>query len=138
MTRLPTRLLTVAALTAFAWNAQASIADDAGVGLQSNEWRLVSLGLDPVPSAAPTLSLGDDGLVGGYTGCNMVKSTYSSDGKELMFGPIGQTRKYCAAAFQTERAYVAMLDSVRGYHIENDVLVLTGRNGETLATFEAK
>jgi heat shock protein HslJ len=138
MTRLPIRLLTVAALTAFAWNAQASIAQDAGAGLQASQWRLVSIGRDPVTASTPTLRLSESGMVGGSTGCNTVKATYSSDGDNLMFGPIGQTRKYCAAAFETERAYVAMLGDVRGYHIENGTLVLTGGNGETLATFAAE
>jgi len=137
MTRLPIRLFTVAALTAFAWTAHASIAQDAGAGLQASEWRLVSIGRDPVTAATPTLRLSENGMVGGSTGCNTVKATYSSDGANLKFGPIGQTRKYCAAVFETERAYVAMLGDVRGYHIENGSLILTGGNGETLATFAA-
>lgn len=137
MTRLPIRLFTVAALTAIAWTAQASIAQDAGAGLQASEWRLVSIGRDSVTASTPTLRLGENGMVGGSTGCNVVKATYSSDGANLVFGPIGQTRKYCAAVFQTERAYVAMLGDVRGYHIENGTLILTGGNGETLATFTA-
>lgn len=138
MTRLSLRLSALAALTVFAWNAQASVAQDAGAGLQSTEWRLVSIGLDPVASAVPTLHLGMDGSVGGSTGCNIVKATYNSDGASLVFGPIGQTRKYCAAAFETERAFVAMLGDVRGYHIADGELVLTGGNGETLATFQPK
>ena len=137
MTRLSLRMLALVALTSFAWNAQASIAEDAGAGLQDTEWRLVSLGLDPVTAATPVLQLSANGLVGGSTGCNIVKATYNSDGATLVFGPIGQTRKYCAAAFQTERAYVAMLDKVRGYQIENGTLVLLGGNGETLARFDA-
>jgi heat shock protein HslJ len=137
MARLPIRLFTVAALTASGWTAQASVAQEASAGLQSSEWRLVSIGRDPVTAATPTLRLGDNGLVGGSTGCNTVKATYSSDGGNLTFGPIGQTRKYCAAVFQAERAYVAMLGDVRGYQIENGTLILTGGNGETLATFAA-
>jgi heat shock protein HslJ len=138
MTPMPLRLLALAALTSFAWNAHASIAQDAGAGLPGTEWRLVSLGLDPVTGSTPTLRLEANGLVGGSTGCNTVKATYTSDGATLAFGPIGQTRKYCAAAFATERAYVAMLDDVRGFVLDGSTLVLTGGNGETLATFQAK
>jgi heat shock protein HslJ len=138
MTRFSLRLISLAALTVLAWNAQASVAEDAGAGLQSTEWRLVSIGLDPITSAVPTLRLGMDGTVGGSTGCNFVKATYQSDGASLTFGPIGQTRKYCAAAFETERAYVAMLEDVRGYRIEEGELVLTGGNGEALAIFRAE
>ena len=137
MTRLPIRLLAIAAFTAFAWTANASIAQDAGAGLQSGEWRLVSIGLDPITASQPTLRLAENGMVGGSTGCNTVKATYNSDGANLVFGPIGQTRKNCAAVFRTERAYVAMLGDVRGYTLEGDVLLLTGRNGETLAVFRA-
>jgi putative lipoprotein len=77
-------------------------------------------------------------MVGGSTGCNVVKATFASDGGELTFGPIATTRKYCAAAFATERAYVAMLEDVRGYQIVDGKLLLTGGNGETLATFRAQ
>jgi heat shock protein HslJ len=137
MTGTSLRLCALAALTAFAWNAHASVAQDAGAGLQATEWRLVSLGLDPIGATVPVLRLGDNGTVGGSTGCNMVKATYASDGASLTFGAIGQTRKYCAAAFATERAYVAMLEDVRGYRIADGLLTLTGGNGETLATFRA-
>ena len=138
MIRQSLRLIAAAAMTAVAFGAQASIADDIGGGLQSTEWRLVAIGLNPVTAAhLPTLHLNADGSVGGSTGCNTVKSTYNSDGSNLVFGPVGQTRKYCAAAFETERLFVGLLDKVRGYEIDNGTLKLTGFNGEVLATFRA-
>lgn len=138
MKRLPTYLAAVAALAAFACNAHASVAQDASAGLQDTQWQLVSIGLNPVTAATPTLHLGDNGSVGGSTGCNVIRASYTTDDGSLKFGPIGTTRKYCAAAFTTERAYVAMLEDVRGYHIDDGVLTLTGGNGETLAIFRGE
>lgn len=137
MTRLSLGLAALA-ISAFACTAHASVAQDASAGLQDTRWQLVAIGLNPVASAVPTLHLGQNGMVGGSTGCNVVKATFASDGGELTFGPIATTRKYCAAAFATERAYVAMLEDVRGYQIVDGKLLLTGGNGETLATFRAQ
>ena len=137
MTRSILRLTALAALTSFAWHAQASVAQDVSAGLDGNSWQLVSMGHDPIDTNQPRLTLGANGAVSGSTGCNIVKATYQADGSELTFGPIGTTRKYCAAAWQTEHAFLMMLDKVRGYEVDNGTLVLTGGNGEALATFRA-
>ena len=137
MTRISLGLAALA-ISAFTCAAHASVAQDASAGLQDTKWQLVSIGLDPITTSAPTLHLGHNGMVGGSTGCNIVKATYASEGGELTFGPIATTRMYCAAAFATERAYVAMLEDVRGYQIADGELILTGGNGEALATFAAR
>ena len=137
MTRSLLRLTALAALTSFAWNAQASVAQDINAGLDSNSWQLVSMGHDAIDTNQPRLVLGANGSVSGSTGCNIVKATYQADGSDLTFGPIGTTRKYCAAVWQTEHAFLMMLEDVRGYEVENGTLTLTGGNGEALATFRA-
>lgn len=128
----------LASTMALSWGAQASIAQDADTGLlQSTEWHLVSMNTGPVAGGEPLLRLSADGSVGGSTGCNAVRAGYLVDGSAIEFGPIGTTRKFCQAAWETERAFLAMLPQVRGYEIDNGILILTGAGGETLAEFRA-
>lgn len=128
----------LASTIAVSWGAHASIAQDAGTGpLQSAEWHLVSMGSTPIVGGNPLLRLSADGSVGGSTGCNVVRAGYLVDGSAIEFGPIGTTRKFCQAAWETERAFLAMLPQVRGYEIQNGTLILTGAGGETLAEFRA-
>ncbi len=134
MNRLSLRLFAASALIAFAWNAQASIAGDAA-SLQGTEWRLETINNHPIANGQPRLELGTNGTVAGSTGCNAIRSTYALDDGSLNLGAIGTTRKYCRAVWETERAFLEMLDNVRGYTIDGDTLTLTGLNGETLATF---
>ena len=137
MKRMSLKLIALALLMASTWTAQASVAGDAGVGLQSTEWRLTTIGGEPVTAGIPMIRLSSDGGLAGSTGCNMVKSTYALDGSSLSFGPIGTTRKYCRAVRETERAFLAVLAEARGFAIDGGTLILTGGNGETLAAFRA-
>ena len=134
MTRLSIRLFAVSALTAFAWNAQASIAGDSST-LQDTQWRLETINNHPIANGQPMLELEADGTVAGSTGCNSIKSTYALENGSLNLGAVGTTRKFCRAVWETERAFLKMLDDVRGYEVDGNVLVLTGLNGEALATF---
>ena len=127
----------LAATIATSWNAQASIAQDAAAGLSDTEWHLVSIGNTAVTGSDPQLRLAADGTVGGSTGCNMMRAGYTSDGGSLEFGPIGTTRKFCHGAWETERAFLSMLEDVRGYTISGGTLTLTGGNGEVLAEFNS-
>lgn len=127
----------LAAAIATSWNAQASIAQDAAAGLSDTEWHLVSLGNMQITGSDPQLHLAADGTVGGSTGCNMVRAGYTADGASLEFGPIGTTRKFCHSVWETERAFLAMLEDVRGYSIADGTLTLTGLNGEALAEFRS-
>jgi heat shock protein HslJ len=91
----------------------------------------------PPSGGTPTLRLGESGGLAGSTGCNVLKSTYAADGQSLSFGPIGTTRKYCRAAWDTERAFLSVLAKVHGYAVDGNTLTLSGGNGKTLAEFEA-
>ena len=141
MTRTSLRILAVVAIMASASAAEASLAGDADEGLQATEWRLVAIVdhavVTPPSGGTPTLRLGEGGGLAGSTGCNTLKSTYAVNGQSLSFGPIGTTRKYCSAAWDTERAFLSVLAKVRGYAVDGNTLVLSGGNGETLAEFEA-
>ena len=134
MNQLSLRLFAASALIAFAWNAQASIADDA-TSLQGREWQLETINSHPVANGQPVLELDVNGTVAGSTGCNSIRSTYALDNGSLNLGAVGTTRKFCRAVWETERAFLEMLDNVRGYEVDGNVLVLTGLNGEALATF---
>jgi heat shock protein HslJ len=136
MTRAYLKPLALAALMASTWTAEASVAGDADAGLEATKWQLVTIGHQAITTDVPTLRLGADGALSGSTGCNVLKSTYSVDGPALTFGPIGTTRKYCRAVWETERAFLAVLGKVRGFAVDGNTLILSGGNGETLAAFK--
>ena len=137
------RLATLGALTMLvggAWTAAASVAQDAGAGLLSTEWRLTALNgtpfVQPPNFGHPSFELADNRL-SGSTGCNSIRSGYPLDGQSLTFGVVMTTKKYCRAGFETEQAFLSALKNARGYEIVGDTLVLTGADGSPLAEFAA-
>lgn len=138
MKSLSRRIAAVTALAstlALPLGAEASIAQDAGPDvLHATEWHLVSMGGQEI-AGDPQLRLSADGTVGGSTGCNLVRAGYLVEGTSIEFGPVGTTRKFCNASWETERAFLAMMHQVRGYEISNGTLILTDAGGATLAEF---
>jgi heat shock protein HslJ len=110
---------------------------DATTELPGTAWTLVDLdGAEPVGTTVPTIAFTDDGGVTGTTGCNTFNGEVTIDGGELTLGPLATTRMACAdpAAGEQEQAYLAALESVTGYTIDDQGrLVLTG---DASLTFE--
>ncbi|HEX5619755.1 MAG TPA: META domain-containing protein [Solirubrobacteraceae bacterium] len=100
-------------------------------GAQSFEdiaWTLVA---PAGPSATFT-----DGKVGGSTGCNQFGASYTQDGDALTIGEIVSTQMACGSkADAVERAYLAALERVASWRLEQDQLTLADADGRALLHF---
>ncbi len=79
-----------------------------------NDERIIT----PRNADAFTLSFSEDGNFSVTTDCNAGFGTYTRDGTQLMFGPIGLTKKFCEGA--QEQEFVQMLEHTSGYHFSPD------------------
>ncbi|HXV33346.1 MAG TPA: META domain-containing protein [Gaiellaceae bacterium] len=99
--------------------------------LEGTEWILVS-GVDAPEDAVPTLTL-EDGLAGGFSGCNTYRGPYELDGDSISLGPLAGTLIGCPGPeADTEAAYLAALEDVDGWAIEGGELVLSSGGDEAL------
>jgi heat shock protein HslJ len=109
--------------------------------VDNREWALVGLGEVAAPLGAggrpatiqfdPTTSRAT-----GFAGCNRYSAGYTLAGDSLTFGPAISTKMACADGDELERAYLAMLPSIRSYALSDSTLILNGPDGP-LARFRA-
>jgi heat shock protein HslJ len=77
-----------------------------------------------------------DGTVSGSTGCNRYSAPYTLDGSDLALGQVASTNMAClGAADATEREFLAALDRVAGWRVENGELTLEDEDGGELLRF---
>lgn len=88
-----------------------------------------------VVDAVVTLDFVAGGRLTGETGCNSFNGPYRSDGDALSIGPLAVTRAACpdSARAAMETAYLAALDRVETYRIDEHVLTLLGSDDRVLA-----
>jgi heat shock protein HslJ len=103
----------------------------AGGGLKG-AWNVVSIGAAPV--SGPTFTLEGD-KVSGFGGCNRFGGSVKVEGDTLRLGPLAATRMACDQ-LAVEQSYFDALESVRGYSIDGDKLVLTSESGAALVTLK--
>jgi heat shock protein HslJ len=84
--------------------------------------------------AAPPSATFDGGRVAGSTGCNQFGGRYTVDGPALELGDLAMTAMGCPPPTDAvEQAYVAALERVRAWRMENEELVLLdGEEAELL------
>jgi heat shock protein HslJ len=51
---------------------------------------------DPDPRTLPRLEFAAGGRVSGYSGCNMMSSSYVEEAGGVRFGPVMATKRFCA------------------------------------------
>jgi heat shock protein HslJ len=109
----------------------------ASAPLYGTTWALVPLN-GPVPEPAVPLNVqaaqlrfeAEPARVSGSTGCNRLTGGYTVDGGRLSFSAPAATRRACLdEAMETEQAFLAGLDKVRGWRIEGALLLLTDAAG---------
>lgn len=102
--------------------------------LAGTEWLLVSLqGKAPIGGRRPTTEF-DEGVFGGWTGCNSYGSFAASVKDETNMTTIG-----CSKSIRRqEKAFVGGLDASRTYRLEGDRLKLRDGTGGTVLDFEKK
>lgn len=106
------------------------------------EWALVTLG----DSAAPLGSSGKRATIrfdsaasraAGFAGCNRYSAPYTMSADSLHFGLAISTKMACAQGDSLERAFLAIIPEVTGYHASDSTLTLVGPGG-ALAGFRAQ
>ena len=105
--------------------------DSDGPALEGTEWTLVS-GVDAPEDAVPTLTL-EEGLAGGFSGCNTYRGPYELDGDSISLGPLAGTLIGCPGPeADAEAAYLAALEDVDAWAVEGGELVLSTGGAEVL------
>ncbi|WFR81905.1 META domain-containing protein [Janthinobacterium rivuli] len=110
--------------------------------LTNTYWKLTQLDGTPVAMAPQQerevrITLTDDGKVTGFTGCNRVMGGYTVAGRTLRFTQLAGTRMACPPPLmQLESAVLANLNSVTGYQLEGEKLILL-KDGAPVARFES-
>ena len=113
------------------------VADDSSgmAGLAGTNWQVVALPGDAAyqpggEGEPPTLLFGDDGQVGGHSGCNRFFGPFRDSGDALAIGPLASTRMACPPPLMAlETAFLAALEATDGYRLEAGRLSLTGDGG---------
>ncbi|HXV95864.1 MAG TPA: META domain-containing protein [Gaiellaceae bacterium] len=105
--------------------------DSDSPALEGTEWTLVS-GVDAPEDAVPTLTL-EEGLAGGFSGCNTYRGPYELDGDSISLGPLAGTLIGCPGPeADTEAAYLAALEDVDAWAVDGGELVLSTGGDEVL------
>ena len=110
--------------------------------LTNTYWKLTELDGAPVTMVPEQerevrITLTDDGKVQGFTGCNRVMGGYTLTGTALRFTQLAGTRMACPPPLmQLESAVLANLNSVTGYQLEGEKLILL-KDGAPVARFES-
>lgn len=83
----------------------------------------------------PKLVIGKDHKFSGFTGCNQMNGDVFFEKGLLRFSNIATTRKFCSKD-NVEQEFIKTLKSVTTYKIENNRLILSNQNKQSL-TFNA-
>jgi heat shock protein HslJ len=104
--------------------------------LEGAPWVLrAGVDVDGWEAVAPTATFAD-GSVTGSSGCNRYTASYTVAGEALDIGPIASTRMACEPpADAVEHEYLAPLEQVAGWRLEDDELVLLDAGGAELLRY---
>lgn len=87
---------------------------------------------------AEITALFEDGQVSGSAGCNRYFGGYQVEGEKLTFDALGSTRMLCDdARNERETEFLTAMQSVEGYRLEGDRLILLDGEGNPLVEFSA-
>ena len=107
--------------------------------LAGTEWQLVSLGppgseANVVAGTTPTVNFGEDGRVGGSTGCNNYGGTYEVRGDTISIGRLVSTRRACLDqnANEQERRFLAALEAANRFRLSSDRLTIIADRGRSV------
>lgn len=110
--------------------------------LAGTDWRLVSLGpagaeTDVVTGTTVTAKFGEDGRVGGSTGCNSYGGTYDVRGDTISIGRLISTKRACLDqnANEQERRFLAALEGANRFRLSSDRLTILSDRGRTVLNF---
>ncbi len=99
-------------------------------------WRAEAIGGSGIVDGAEvTMMLGNDGKIGGRSGCNGYSANYQMTGDAIkILSPIIGTRMGCAPALMyQERAYLKLVESAVSVAAQTDgALIMTSADGNTV------
>jgi heat shock protein HslJ len=141
LTRIPLVLLLVIAPVL----VQAQVTRDLSTGqraLAGTNWRLASLGpsgseTDVVAGTTVTANFGEDGRIGGSTGCNSYGGTYEVRGDTLSIARLVSTRRACLDqnANEQERRFLSALEAANRFRLSSNRLTIFAERGRTVLNF---
>ena len=124
---------------------QAQASRDLSTGqrvLAGTNWRLVSLGppaaeTDIVAGTTVTANFGEDGRIGGSTGCNSYGGTYEVRGDTITIGRLVSTRRACLDqnANEQERGFLAALEAANRFRLSSNRLTVFADRGRSVLNF---
>ncbi len=93
-----------------------------------------------LPETEITAVFGEDGSLGGSSGCNNYNTSYEADGSNIKVNEmIAATMMMCPEpVMQQETAYLANLTAAATFEIAGDTLTLNDANGNPMAVFTAQ
>ncbi|MCU0627222.1 MAG: META domain-containing protein [Gemmatimonadaceae bacterium] len=112
-------------------------------GALDGEWRLARLAGSTIPADIPPVQWpslrfdAKEGAVAGAAGVNRYRAQYQRTGTDgITLSPGAMTRMAgMPEAMELESKYVAMLDKVRRFRMDNGQLVFLGEDGAELARY---
>ena len=136
------RLLPLAAAITLAAGCASTAPTSSKASLTNTYWKLVELdgarvAMTPEQEREVRITLDDNGKVTGFTGCNRVMGGYTVAAEVLRFTQLAGTRMMCPPpAMQLESAVLANLNSVTGFRIDGEQLILL-KDGAPVARYES-
>jgi heat shock protein HslJ len=119
----------------------ASTPDSAQAPLVGTEWLLNELhGEHLIHEESVTARFGADGMLEGLAGCNEYMTPYQTDGSEIAIDPnFDAGDNVCGEAIMAvESAYLATLQQVAAFEIEEAVLFMRDDNGSVTLVYDAR
>lgn len=101
-----------------------------------NQWIITSINNTPViGDNKATITFAEDNKVNGNASCNNFFGSYTQDDNKISFGPTASTKMLCMnAANEQETSFLQVLGNVSHYEIDDNKLILSGKNSSNLIT----
>jgi copper homeostasis protein (lipoprotein) len=105
---------------------------------EDRTWNLVQLGDMPVNApkdrpGAHLVLMSKDKRVAGSGGCNRIMGGYTLEGNTLKFSKMASTMMMCEDSMALEQSFLKALDTVTGWSIEGNTLLLKDASGQVVA-----
>ncbi len=103
--------------------------------LEGGEWQLIEMNGKPLPAQILVTLNFQEGQAGGRAPCNQYGAGYQQDGSHLSFEQVISTLMYCEDVMEYETEYLAALEGIRSFKLENDRLHLLDESGASVLVF---
>ena len=118
---------------------------DPPVALENTKWQATGVNTDRggvVSNKYTPLITAEfnNGKVSGNAGCNRFSSSYEINEKQLTFGPIATTKKYCTdeGIYVLEKQFLQAMEQTTTFEMNSEQLKLRNDNGSLMISFSPK